>query len=163
VRVRSRWRFVPLATLVLAIVEIAVFLLIAQVIGFGWALLALLALSFVGMAALAREGRRGWRRVREAASGGAPVGRQAADGIAGAIGALLLFIPGFLTGVVGALLLLPPIRRFAAGRVQAITEKRVPSSVAGDLFGPRQVRVQRTPRAAQPTETDEVIEGEIVD
>jgi UPF0716 protein FxsA len=161
--VRSRWRFVPLAVLVLAIVEIAAFVLIAQAIGAGWALLAVLALSVCGMLALAREGRRGWRRVREAAQGGAPVGRQAADGIAGAIGAFLLFLPGFVTGVIGLLLLLPPIRHFAAGRVQAITEKRVPSNVAGDLFGPRQVRVQRTPRAAQPTETDEVIEGEIVD
>ncbi|NUT37548.1 MAG: FxsA family protein, partial [Hamadaea sp.] len=114
-----------------------------------------------------------WRRVREAARGGGPVGRQAAEGIAGAVAGLLLFIPGYLTGVLGALLLIPPIRRFGAGRVQAMTEKRVPSHVAGDLFGPRQVRVQRTPRpspGASPgsqsrtqTQTDEVIEGEIVD
>jgi UPF0716 protein FxsA len=161
--VRSRWRFVPLAVLILAVVEIAVFVGVAQLIGFGWALLALLLVSGAGMFALAREGRRGWRRVREAARSNAPVGPQAADGIAGAAGALLLFIPGFLTGIVGALVLIPPIRAYAARRGQAITENRVPSNVAGDLFGPRQVRVQRTPRAAQPAETDEVIEGEIVD
>jgi UPF0716 protein FxsA len=154
---------VPLAVLILAIIEIAVFVGVAQLIGFGWALLAVLVLSAAGMFALAREGKRGWRRVRDAARSNSPVGPQAADGIAGAVGALLLFVPGFFTGVVGALLLVPPIRKFAARRVQAITEKRVPSNVAGDLFGPRQVRVQRTPRAAQPTETDEVIEGEIVD
>ncbi|NUO56819.1 MAG: FxsA family protein, partial [Hamadaea sp.] len=159
---RSRWRFVPLAVLILAIVEIAVFVGVAQLIGFGWALFAVLLLSAAGMFALAREGKRGWRRVREAARSNSPVGPQAADGIAGAVGALLLFVPGFLTGLIGALLLIPPIRKFAARRAQGMTEKRVPSNVAGDLFGPRQVRVQRTPKAAQPTETDEVIEGEIV-
>ncbi|MEV0269527.1 FxsA family protein [Hamadaea sp. NPDC050747] len=160
---RSRWRFVPLAVLILAIVEIAVFVGVAQLIGFGWALFAVLLLSAAGMFALAREGKRGWRRVRDAARSNSPVGPQAADGIAGAVGALLLFVPGFFTGLIGALLLIPPIRKFAARRAQGMTEKRVPSNVAGDLFGPRQVRVQRTPKAAQPTETDEVIEGEIVD
>lgn len=168
---RLRWRFVPLAILLLAVVEIAVFVLVAKLIGWLVAFLLLVLLSFAGMVVLAREGRRGWRRVREAARGGGPVGRQAAEGIAGAVGGLLLFIPGFLTGVVGALLLLPPVRRLAAGRVQAMTEKRVPSHVAGDLFGPRQVRVQRTPRPGArshtqtqtQTQTDEVIEGEIVD
>src|SRR3954462_3162959 len=105
---RLKWRFVPFILLILAIVEIVVFILVAQAIGAGWAVLLLLAFSGAGLAMLAREGRRGWQRVREATRGGAPVGDQAADGIAGAVGALLLFMPGFVTGVVGAALLIPP-------------------------------------------------------
>ena len=179
--VRLRWRFVPLILLVLAVLEIVVFVLVAQAIGTGWAVLLLVALSGAGMAMLAREGRRGWRRVREATRGGTPVGTQAADGIAGAVGALLLFVPGFLTGLAGAVILIPPVRVYAAGRIRVATEKRVSSSTAGNLFGPRRVRAQRTPsgasfpgaggRASATTASpqaaappaDEVIEGEIVD
>jgi UPF0716 protein FxsA len=173
--IRLKWRYVPLILLALAIVEIIVFALVAQAIGAGWAVLLLLVFSGAGMAMLAREGRRGWQRVREATRGGAPVGNQAADGLAGAVGALLLFMPGFVTGVVGAILLIPPVRAFAAGRIRAATEKRVSSSTAGNLFGPRVVRAERTPTSASSsgpvgpagsgttTATDEVIEGEIVD
>lgn len=169
---RLKWRFVPLILLVLAIVEIALFVLVAQAIGTAWAFLLLIVFSGAGMWMLAREGRRGWSRVREATQGGAPVGTQAADGIAGAIGALLLFLPGFLTGLVGAVILVPPVRSLAAGRIRAATEKRVSSSTAGNLFGPRRVRAERTPAATPssgpvppsgPSAADEVIEGEIVD
>ena len=172
--IRLKWRFVPLILLALAIVEIIAFVLVAQAIGAGWAVLLLLVFSGAGMAMMAREGRRGWQRVREATRGGAPVGNQAADGIAGAAGALLLFVPGFVTGVVGAIVLIPPVRTFAAGRIRAATEKRVSSSTAGNLFGPRVVRAERTPTSTPSagsagaaggttTATDEVIEGEIVD
>jgi UPF0716 protein FxsA len=152
-----------LALLLAAVVEIAVFVVVAKVIGLAWAILLALAFSVCGMVLLGREGRRGWQRMREAARGGAPAGRQAADGVAGMIAALLLVVPGFVTGVVGLLLLVPPLRSVTAGRIRAATEKRVPSHVAGDLFGPRQVRVQRTPRTTEPSTTEEVIEGEIVD
>jgi UPF0716 protein FxsA len=170
--VRLKWRFVPLIMLALAVVEIALFVLVAQAIGAGWALLLLVASSAAGMWMLAREGRRGWNRVREATRGGTPIGNQAADGIAGAIGALLLFLPGFLTGVVGVVILIPPVRSFVAGRIRVATEKRVSSSTAGNLFGPRRVRAERTPAGAPspgpassgaPSATDEIIEGEIVD
>ncbi len=177
---RLKWRFVPLFLLLLAIVEVVVFVLIAQAIGTGWAFLLLIAFSALGMWMLAREGRRGWQRVREATRGGTPVGTQAADGIAGAVGALLLFVPGFLTGITGALILIPPVRSLTAGRIRVATEKRVSSSTAGNLFGPRFVRASRNPAPPPPSAgtapaspsarpgsstgtSDDVIEGEIVD
>jgi UPF0716 protein FxsA len=172
--VRLKWRFFPLILLVLAIIEIVVFVLVAKLLGgVGWALLLLLAFSAAGMVLLAREGRRGWRRAREATQSGTPIGTQAADGIAGAAGALLLFLPGFISGVVGLVVLIPPVRTFVAGRIRAATEKRVSSRTAGNLFGPRRVKASwgpppppgsaapRTAPNGQPA--DEVIEGEIVD
>jgi UPF0716 protein FxsA len=172
--VRLKWRFVPLILLVLAIVEIVVFVLVAKLLGgVGWALLLLLAFSAAGMVLLAREGRRGWRRAREATQSGTPIGTQAADGIAGAAGALLLFLPGFISGVVGLIVLIPPVRTFVAGRIRAATEKRVSSRTAGNLFGPRRVKASwgppPPPSSAAPRTApngrpaDEVIEGEIVD
>ena len=66
-------------------------------------------------------------------------------------------------------LLVPPLRRLARGRVQAYAERRVSPSVAGDLFGPRRVRVQRGagvgPRdgTGAGSAAGETIEGEIVE
>lgn len=181
---RLKWRFVPLILLALAIVEIVVFVLVANLLGHvGWALLLLFAFSVAGMIMLAREGKRGWRRAREATQSGTPIGTQAADGIAGAAGALLLFIPGFVSGVVGLVILIPPVRKLVASRIRAATEKRVSSQTAGNLFGPRRVKASwgpppppSTPTAGASTpgaapagasaarpESDEVIEGEIVD
>jgi UPF0716 protein FxsA len=172
--VRLKWRFVPLTLLVLAIIEIIVFVLVAKLLGgVGWALLLLLAFSAAGMVLLAREGRRGWRRAREATQSGTPIGTQAADGIAGAAGALLLFLPGFISGVMGLIVLIPPVRTFVAGRIRAATEKRVSSRTAGNLFGPRRVKASwgppPPPSSAAPgtapngRPADEIIEGEIVD
>ncbi|WP_174531066.1 FxsA family protein, partial [Micromonospora maritima] len=89
----------------------------------------------------------------------------------GLLGALLLALPGLVSGAVGLLLLVPPLRRLAGGGVRRATERRVSSMVAGDLFGPRRVRVYQgqsqptpTPTPQQPvTEPGRAIEGEIVD
>jgi len=78
----------------------------------------------------------------------------------GLLGALLFVVPGFVTDLLGLALLLPPLRRGARVVVRRSIERRFSSAVAGDLFGPRQVRVRvrrTTPEDGEP------IEGEIVD
>lgn len=156
---RRQW-LLPLLP-VLALAEIAAFLLVGQLIGFAVTVLALALVSVVGLLLLRREGLRAWRGFREAAVAGSPPGRQVTDGLVGLGGALLLAAPGLLTGVAGAALLLPPVRALARGRVQAGVERRMPAGAAGEMFGPRRVRVYRDP---DPTEqTDDVVEGEIVD
>jgi len=161
---RGRWRFVPAIGLVLGLAEIAIFVGVTKLIGVAWAIVILLALCLLGAVLLKREGVRGWRRFRDAARQGVPAGPEAVNGLVGLGAALLLFVPGYLTGLAGLLLLIPPIRRFAAGRLRASTEKRVSSRTAGDLFGPRQVRVQRPPKSSTtPPDKGEVVEGEIVE
>jgi UPF0716 protein FxsA len=149
--------------MLVALIEIAFFVLVAGWIGVGFAVVALLALSLLGAYLLKREGVRGWRRFRDAARQGAPPGPEAVNGLVGVVAALLLFVPGFITGILGLLLLVPPLRRFVAGRVRSGTEKRVDSRTAGDLFGPRQVRVQRPPKSPTTPPDGEVVEGEIVE
>jgi UPF0716 protein FxsA len=138
--------------------EIAVFVLVVNAIGFGWALLAVLASSFVGLMLLRREGMRAWRGFLASANAGQPPGERVTDGIVGLGAAALLTVPGFVTAAAGLLLLLPPVRRLGRRGVQRWAERRVSSAVAGDLFGPRRVKVHR----AEPPETDATIEGEIV-
>ncbi|WP_432968033.1 FxsA family protein [Dactylosporangium sp. CA-233914] len=154
----------------LVIAEITVFVLVARAIGWGWAVLIGLATMAVGFMLVKREGVRAWRRFRAALAEGRPAGGEVSDGLAGLIGALLLIVPGFLTDVAGLLLLAPPVRAFAGRRVRRVAERRISPAAAGDLFGPRIVRAERTanpapPAAAgdQPGVPGEIVEGEIID
>ncbi|MGK5740649.1 FxsA family protein [Micromonospora sp. URMC 103] len=169
---RRGLRFVPLALLVTVVLELAVFVLVGRAVGFGAALLLVFAVSLLGLVLLRREGMRAWRGFRAAAQAGQPPGRQVTDGLVGLLGALLLAVPGLVTGVVGLLLMVPPVRALARAAAQRAAERRVSSMVAGDLFGPRRVRVRRgAPQTAPPPQAEEpvvvdggrAIEGEIVD
>ncbi|WP_433533509.1 FxsA family protein [Micromonospora sp. CA-263727] len=140
---RRALRFVPLALLASVVAELAVFVVVGRAIGFGAATLLVFAASLLGLVLLRREGIRAWRGFREAAQSGRPPGREVTDGLVGLLGALLLATPGLLSGLVGLVLLVPPVRRLARGGVQRSAERRVSSMAAGDLFGPRRVRVYR--------------------
>src|SRR6266508_79198 len=107
-----------LAFVVVAAVEIAVFVAVVKLVGLAWALLLVIATTVVGGWLLGREGGRGWRRFRAAVAEGRPPGREATDGLLGLVGALLLIVPGFLTDIAGLLLLAPPTRAFARAGVR---------------------------------------------
>ncbi|MEU8183736.1 FxsA family protein [Micromonospora sp. NPDC049044] len=167
---RRGLKFVPLALLLAVVVELAVFVGVGRALGFGLAVLLVFAASLLGLVLLRREGMRAWRGFRAAASAGQPPGGQVTDGLVGLGGALLLAAPGLVSGLIGLLLLVPPVRRLARAGVRRATERRVSSMVAGDLFGPRTVRVrqgapQPTPQPQPPVVVDggRAIEGEIIE
>ncbi|SNS62515.1 UPF0716 protein FxsA [Asanoa hainanensis] len=146
-RRRGLIRWLPLAILLTAAVEIAVFILVAHLIGFGFTVLLVLIASAAGVLLLRREGTRAWRGFKAAADAGQPPGAQVTDGLVGLFAGVLLAIPGLVTAVIGILLALPPGRQIARFAVRRATERRLSSAQAGDLFGPRRVRVRRgTPR-----------------
>jgi UPF0716 protein FxsA len=164
----------PIGLLLLAFAEIAVFVAVVQAIGAGWAVLLLAATSILGLALLRREGVRGWRSFRAAAEAGRPPGRQVSNSLVGLLGALLLAVPGFLSAAVGLLLIVPPVRGLARRGVERATERQVSAAVAGDLFGPRRVRVRRGAPTDGPVVTPdepaathrrpaEVVDGEVVE
>lgn len=158
----------PLGLLLLAAAEIAVFVAAVNTIGAFYALLIVLASSVAGLALLRREGARGWRAFRAAAEAGRPPGNQISNSLIGLLGALLLAVPGFVTALAGLLLVLPPGRILARRGLQRAAERRVSSAAAGDLFGPRHVRVRQAgpvddaSAASAPPVEGEVVEGEIV-
>lgn len=161
-----------IGTLLLMIVEIAVFVLVAQALGWGWAVLIGLATTLLGAVLVKREGVRGWRRFRAAVNEGRPAGSEASDGLTGLLGALLLIVPGFITDAAGLLLLAPPVRAFAGRQVRRVAERRISPAAAGGLFGPRIVRAERTgpppptgtgTGTAGGTAAGEIVEGEIID
>ncbi len=156
---RQRLGWIGVAVLATAVVELLVLILVARLLGVGATLLLILVTMLVGGWLLQREGLRAWRALRRAALEHRPIGPDASDGLVGLLGAVLLLVPGFVTDAVGLLLLVPPVRQAARRVVRRRVERRFSAAVAGDLFGPREVRV-RVRRDEPPP--GEPIEGEIV-
>jgi UPF0716 protein FxsA len=156
---------------VVPIVELTVLISIGQVIGAGWTILLVLATSALGAWLLRREGARSWRALREDASAGRPPGNAATDGVLVLAGGLLMLIPGFVSDVIGALLIAPPTRRLIRRPAQALISRRMSPAAAMSFFGPRTVRVRTgepypdRPASAgrESTTATETIEGEILD
>jgi UPF0716 protein FxsA len=142
---------VGIAAIIAVAIEVAVFVAVVKLVGLPWALAALIVLSVVGGWLVPRQGIRAWRRFRAAAAAGNPPGRQVTDGMVGLIGALLLAVPGFVSALAGVALLVPPLRWYARDRLERSVERRTSSAVAGNLFGPRQVRVRRGRAASRST------------
>ena len=139
---------VPALAFVLGLAaEIVVFVLVAQWIGFGLALLAVIATSVLGGVLGKREGTRAWRRFRAVTEAGERPGPHLTRSLVGLLAAVLLFIPGFITDVIGLALLLPPVRTLAAAGVTNVATRRLGSGTVGTFLGPRRVRV----RAGRPT------------
>jgi UPF0716 protein FxsA len=161
---RSRLRWVPLGVLLLIAAEFFVLLAVAKLITLAGAVLGLLALSVIGGLLVKREGLRAWRGLQAAQRSGKPAGDEVLYGVVGLAAALLLAVPGYLTGLAGLILLLPPVRGLARSRIRRATELRVRPDTANDLFGPRPVNVTVTKKPPRGDgAADEVIEGEIVD
>lgn len=96
--------------LVVPFAELFVLLQVGQVLGVFETIGLLVLVSVVGAWLVKREGigvlRRAEARLRE---GGMP-GRELVDGVLILFAGALLLTPGFLTDIVGILLLLPPVR-----------------------------------------------------
>ena len=100
-------KWLLLAVLALPLAELAVFIAVATSVGFAWALLLVLTTSLGGALVLRHAGGNHIARIRVAMGEGSFSALQA-DGSGGLIllAGILLLIPGFITDVVGLLLLI---------------------------------------------------------
>jgi UPF0716 protein FxsA len=110
---------------VIPIVEILVIIQVGQAIGAWWTVLLLVADSILGAWLLRREGARTWRAFREALQVGRWPGDEVAQGAMVIVGGTLLLTPGFVTDVVGFVLLIPASRRILSRTVRARVKDRV--------------------------------------
>lgn len=110
-----------LTVLLLPVAEIATFVVVALAIGWGWAVLLMLATTAAGFVVLKQAGRGRLTDFGAAVTRrGAPTGIEANTGtFLGVLAGILLFLPGFVTDLAGLLLLLPPVRRAVASRFVA--------------------------------------------
>jgi UPF0716 protein FxsA len=105
--------FVLLLMILWPIAELFVAIQVAGVIGVLLTVLLLIASWPVGLWLVRAEGRIAWRRLRAASATGRPPGREVLDGALILVGGSLFIIPGFITDILGLLLLLPPTRSLA--------------------------------------------------
>jgi UPF0716 protein FxsA len=114
--------------IVVPLAELYVILRVGDAIGVVWTILLLAADSVLGSVLLRSQGRSVWRRFNEALSGGRMPHREVMDGVLVIFGGAFLITPGFLTDIVGLLLLIPPtravIRRLVARRLAGRVEVR---------------------------------------
>lgn len=103
-------KWLLLAVLALPVAELAAFIAVAATIGFGLALLLLIATSFAGSLVLRHAGGMHIARVRTALGTGRFTALQADNtGTLVLLAGILLLIPGFITDAVGVILLLAPL------------------------------------------------------
>ena len=144
----------------LALAELAVYVLVASWIGVGATILATLATSALGAALLARQGTRALADLRERARTRQPAARAVGDAGLTAAGGLLLLLPGFVGDLLGLLCLLPGSRSLVRWFVARAVYSRLPEGLRGPVKV-RSTRVEQVDgevwRPGRPT----VIEGEI--
>jgi UPF0716 protein FxsA len=127
--------------IVVPIAELYVIWKVGDAIGI-WLTLALLAAdSVLGSLLLRAQGRSVWGRFNTALAEGKIPHREVIDGVLVIFGGAFLITPGFLTDIVGLVLLIPPtralVRRLVVRRlgrrivVSATTRSRVPYDVEG--------------------------------
>src|SRR4029450_9191615 len=106
--------------IVVPIVEIYVIIQVGQAIGALWTIALLIADSILGSLLMRSQGRAAWRRFNVALQAGRPPAREVLDGVLVIFGGALLLTPGFISDLLGLLLLVPPTRAI----VRAILVRR---------------------------------------
>ena len=156
------------ALLVLPILEIAVIVAVGELIGGWWTFLLILATSVLGAWIIRREGGKAWRALNSALRSGRMPARELADGAVVLAGGSLLLVPGFVTDVLGLLLVLPVTRPVARRLLEAVISRHLVASA--ERFGGPSVTAQpgwdtTTPPsgATRSASSEEVVEGEIID
>jgi UPF0716 protein FxsA len=99
-----------LVFIVVPIVELYVIIQVGQAIGAPLTIAILIVDSIVGSWLLRAQGRAAWRRFRRALAENRAPATEVLDGALIIFGGAFLITPGFITDVIGLVLLLPPTR-----------------------------------------------------
>ena len=148
-------KMIALGLLVLPLAEIAAFVLVAGLIGSVNAFLLLVAVSFIGVLVLRKVGTGAVTRLRAGGSTAAITGLTLdGAGAAAALGGILLVVPGFITGVLGAMVMLPRSRSWlVAGFRSLVTNGARPAPSGVIDLAPEEweaLPAPRLPRRRKP-------------
>jgi UPF0716 protein FxsA len=119
--------------IVVPLAELYLILKIGDLLGWAPTLAILAADSLLGAALLRAQGRAVWRRFNEALAAGRMPHREVQDGVLVIFGGAFLITPGFLSDILGLLLLLPPTR----GVLRRIIMRRIGKRMSIQVAQPR--------------------------
>jgi UPF0716 protein FxsA len=117
--------------IVVPIVELALLIQVGELIGVWWTIALLIADSILGALLMRSQGRATWRRFNVTLQSGRPPAREVLDGVLVIFGGALLLTPGFISDILGLLLLLPPTRAV----VRAILVRRFADRMIASAVG----------------------------
>ena len=140
------------------IAELYVIIQVGQAIGALPTIALLIADSVFGSWLLRHHGRRAWARFTETVAAGRIPTNEVADGAMILFGGALMLTPGFLTDILGMLLLLPPTRAL----LRPLLLRRI--SIGGPPATPGSASRAPSPgakRSTQPPTYD--VDGTVVD
>jgi len=145
------------------LLELYVIIQVGQSIGALNTIGLLILDSILGTVLLRSQGRAVWRRFNQALQAGRPPAREVLDGALVIFGGALLLAPGFLTDIVGILLLAPPSRAV----IRRILSKGLLTRVAFSIGGPAGAAGAHTAAGAYrqrsdrrgPRPADDVVDG----
>ncbi|MGO1384933.1 MAG: FxsA family protein [Arachnia sp.] len=126
--------------------EVTLLVFVSTQIGW-WTLVALMVSTMVGAYLLQREWRKAWKHLVESVNTGHLPSGRTADAALVLLGGLMLIMPGFITDIVGLLLLLP----FTRPGVRSVLSWWAGRVVAAQTKSP-----------SHPGSGETVIEGEVV-
>ncbi|MGA8217790.1 MAG: FxsA family protein [Solirubrobacterales bacterium] len=136
--------FLVLIFIVVPIAELYVIIQVGGAIGIGPTILVLVLDSLIGAMLLRAQGRAAWVRFNRALSEGRMPHKEVFDGVLVIFGGALLLTPGFITDVLGLILLIPPTRAIVRRIASRTVRRRLATGGTATIwsFG----RTQRPPR-----------------
>lgn len=137
---------------VVAIAELAVFILVESRIGLLNALIIAVITAIVGSSLVRRAGLSVLGDMRRRTSAGQVPGRELSHGAAILVAGALLISPGFLTDVIGFTLLIPGVRDAIHRQITKRLEDKI-TVITGQAFG-------SSPVQAPPDRQPEIIDVE---
>lgn len=135
--------------LAVPVVELAVIVQVAEEIGVLETIAVLVLVSVAGAWLLKQQGLATWRSLQATMARGEVPTKEATDGALILFGGALLLTPGFVTDVVGILLLLPPTRAVVKGTFRKLFARWAVrrTGAAGRVYSATVTRVERSPRS----------------
>lgn len=154
------------AFLLYVFAEIAAIWAVGSAVGVLGTLGLLLAGAFIGSWLARREGAKAMRAFMSAARAGQPAEKELTDGMLVGLGGVLILVPGFVSDVLGLLLMLPPTRAVARRLWLKRMEKRA-VRFANQRRGPVMVVdsevVSSSPEEPRRDQPPTVIEGRVIE
>jgi UPF0716 protein FxsA len=149
-----RWAQAVLFTVfvVMPMIEIYVIVQVGQEIGVLWTVALLVLSGVVGTWLIRHEGARTWQSLREALDSGRMPATEIADGALILVGGTLMVAPGFITDILGILLIFPLTRPIFRSLLAAAVSRRLLSGA---------IQVRRSPGPGPSA--GPVVRGEVVD
>lgn len=142
---------------IVPIAEIWAIIQVGQAIGVLPTILLLIVDSILGSTLVRSQGRRAWTRLTQTISEGRVPTTEVADGAMILFGGALMLAPGFLTDILGVLLLLPPTRAL----LRPVLLRRITIAGPAIAFGSRASARAGGTRGTRPPAYD--VEGTVAD